>query len=142
MAVTVTRADEIDVSRGDVFVHPGAVPHVSGQIEAMVVWMAEQPFVPGKSYLLKHLTRQTSAEIAALRYGVDVNTLEKRPITRLGLNEVGQVQLSLTRPIAYDAYQSNSATGAFIVIDRLTNTTVGAGMILEPGDGRESGDHW
>src|SRR4051794_25974756 len=141
MAVTVTLADEIDVSRGDVLVHPGSAPHVSGQIEAMVVWMAEQPFVPGKSYLLKHTTRQTAAEIAALRYGVDVNSLEKRPIRKLGLNEVGQVQLSLTRPIAYDAYQRNAATGAFVVIDRLTNNTVGAGMILEPSDGRESGDH-
>jgi bifunctional enzyme CysN/CysC len=132
-AVTVTLTDEVDVSRGDMLVHPDNPPHVSSQIEAMVVWMAEQPFVPGRTYTLKHTTRQVSAEIAELRYAVDVNTLDKKPIARLGLNEVGHVQLSLTQPLACDPYRTNAATGAFILIDRLTNTTVGAGMILEAG---------
>jgi bifunctional enzyme CysN/CysC len=132
-AVTVTLTDEVDVSRGDTLVRPDSPPHVSSQIEAMVVWMAEQPLVPGRTYVLKHATRQVSAEVAAFRYGVDVNTLEHRAVARLGLNEVGHVQLSLTRALACDPYRTNAATGAFILIDRLTNNTVGAGMILEAG---------
>jgi bifunctional enzyme CysN/CysC len=135
-AVTLTLTDEVDVSRGDMLVHPGSPPHVSGQVEAMVVWMAEQPLVPGKAYTLKHTTRQVTAEVSAFRHGVDVNTLEHRAIARLGLNEVAQVQLSLTQPLACDPYRVNAATGAFILIDRLTNNTVGAGMILEAGGPR------
>src|SRR5215468_7172049 len=135
-AVTVTLADEVDVSRGDMLVLPQNQPHVSSEIEAMVVWMAEQPFVPGRPYTLKQTTRQVAAELASFRYGVDVNTLEHRPITRLGLNEVGHVQLSLTQALACDPYRTNAATGAFILIDRLSNNTVGAGMILEAGSGR------
>ena len=142
MAVTVTLADEIDVSRGDMLVHPDDLPHVSTQIEAMVVWMADKPFVQGRSYWIKQTTRTVSAEIAQFRYGVEINTLEKRPVTQLGLNEVGHVLLSLNQPIAFDAYRVNAATGGFIVIDRLTNTTVGAGMILEPQDRGGRGDHW
>jgi bifunctional enzyme CysN/CysC len=141
-AVTVTLEDEIDVSRGDMLVHPGNEPHVSSNIEAMVVWMAEKPFVSGKSYWIKQTTRQVAGELAELRYGVDVNTLEKRLATQLAMNEVGHVLLSVNQPIAYDPYKSNAATGAFIIIDRLTNNTVGAGMILEPGDRRTTGDHW
>src|SRR5688572_2679422 len=137
-AVTVTLADEVDVSRGDVLVHPDNQPHVSSQVEAMVVWMAEQPLVPGRTYTLKHTARQVAAEVAAFRYGVDVNTLDHRAVARLGLNEVGQVQLSLTQPLACDPYRTNAATGAFILIDRLTNNTVGAGMILEAGTPRQA----
>jgi bifunctional enzyme CysN/CysC len=141
-AVTLTLTDEVDVSRGDMLVRPDNLPAVSGQVEAMVVWMAEQPFVPGRQYTLKQTTRQVTAEIATLRYGVDVNTLEQRAIARLNLNEVGHVQLSLTQPICCDPYRRNAATGAFILIDRLTNNTVGAGMILEAGAGRGPGDVW
>src|SRR5947209_6228830 len=137
-AVTVTLADEVDVSRRDMLVHPDSPPHVSREIEAMVVWMAEQPFVPGKTYTLKQTTRQVAAEVAAFRYAVDVNTLEHRAAARLGLNEVGHVQLSLTQPLACDPYRTNPATGAFILIDRLTNNTVGAGMILEAGTARQA----
>src|SRR5262249_29567810 len=110
----------------------------TGLIEAMVVWMAEQPLVSGRTYTLKHTTRQVSAEVAAFRYGVDVNTLDHRPITRLGLNQVGHVQVGMTRPPACDPYRTNAATGAFILIDRLTNNTVGAGMILEAGVQRQA----
>ncbi len=137
-AVTVTLADEVDVSRGDMLVQPDNPPHVSSEIEAMVVWMAEQPLAPGRTYTLKHATRQVTAEVASFRYGVDVNTLEHCSIARLGLNEVGHVQLSLTQALACDPYRFNAATGAFILIDRLTNSTVGAGMILEAG----SRDAW
>ncbi len=141
-AVTVTLADEIDVSRGNMLVPPANPPHVSSEMEAMVVWMAEQPLVPGRPYTLKQTTQQVTAEVASFSYGVDVNTLEHRDIPRLGLNEVGHVQLSLTRPLAYDPYRINSSTGAFILIDRLTNNTVGAGMILESGSHRSSSDAW
>jgi bifunctional enzyme CysN/CysC len=141
-AVTVTLADEVDVSRGDMLVHPDNLPHVSSQIEAMVVWMAEQPFVPGRTYTLKQTTRQVAAEVSAFRHAVDVNSLEHRAVARLGLNELGHVQLSLTQPLACDPYRNNPATGAFILIDRLTNNTVGAGMILEAGSGRAPGDGW
>src|SRR3954449_3180974 len=142
MAVTVTLEDEIDVSRGDVLVHPGSAPHVSGQVEAMVVWMAEQPFLPGKSYWVKQTTRTVSGEIADLRYAVDVNSLEKRPAAQLAMNEVGHVLLGLTQPLAYDPYKINPATGAFILVDRLTNNTVGAGVILQAQDRGPPRDHW
>jgi bifunctional enzyme CysN/CysC len=141
-AVTVTLEDEIDVSRGDMLVHPGEEPRVSSQVEAMVVWMGENAFVPGRTYWIKHTTRTVGGEIAELRYAVDVNTLEKRPATQLAMNEVGHVLLSLNQPIAYDPYKINAATGAFIVIDRITNNTVGAGMILEHTDRRAQGDLW
>ncbi len=141
-AVTVTLTDEVDVSRGDMLVLPDNPPHLSNDIEAMIVWMAEQPLVPGRQYTLKLTTQQATAEVASFRYGVDVNTLEHRDITRLGLNEVGYVQLSLTQPLACDPYRSNAATGAFILIDRLSNNTVGAGMIVEAGTGRTPGDAW
>ncbi len=142
MAVTLTLQDEIDISRGDTLVHAdGGKPHLAQQVEAMVVWMDEKPFVPGRSYWIKHTTRIVTGEIAELRHAVDVNTLETRPATQLALNEVGQVVLSLSQPIAFDAYKVNPATGALIIIDRLTNTTAGAGMILEPA-GRSDGDVW
>ena len=142
MAVTVTLEDEIDVSRGDMLVHPGNTPHVSALVEGIVVWMAETPFTPGRSYWIKHTTRTVAGQIAELRYGVDVNTLEKHPATQLQMNEVGHVVLELNQPIAYDPYKINPATGAFIVIDRLTNNTVGAGMIQEHVERRAGGDLW
>ena len=131
-AVTVTLADEVDISRGDMLVHPQDPPSLAHQLEAMVVWMSDQPFAAGKSYWIKHATRTVSGEIADLRYAVDVNTQEHRPAARLSLNEVGHVVLTLSQPLAFDAYKTNRTTGAFIIIDRLTNNTVGAGMILGP----------
>jgi bifunctional enzyme CysN/CysC len=115
---------------------------VSSLIEAMVVWMAEKPFTSGRSYWIKQTTRTVAGQIAELRYGVDVNTLEKHPATQLQMNEVGHVVLELNQPIAYDPYKINPATGAFIVIDRITNNTVGAGMILEHAERRTGGDLW
>lgn len=141
-AVTVTLTEEVDLSRGDMLVLPDNPPSVSCDIQAMVVWMAEQPLVPGRLYTLKQTTKQVTAEVASFRYGVDVNTLEQRPIARLGLNEVGCVQFTLTQALACDPYHTNAATGAFILIDRLTNNTLGAGMIVDTGSGRASGDLW
>src|SRR5262245_8693897 len=142
MAVTVTLDDEIDVSRGDMLVHPGETPFVSNRVEAMVVWMAEKPLTPGRSYWIKQTTRTVPGRIVELRYGVDVNTLEKRPALQLAMNDVGQIALVLDQPIACDPYATHRATGAFIVIDRLTNNTVGAGMILRHADRRAGDDLW
>jgi bifunctional enzyme CysN/CysC len=143
-AVTVTLEDEIDLSRGDMLIHASGAnpPHLSHQVEAMVVWMHEKPLAPGRSYWIKHATRLVSGQVGQIRYGVDVNTLEKRDASSLGLNEVGHVMIELNQPIAYDAYKASPTTGAFIIIDRLANTTVGAGMILTPTDRGGAGDHW
>jgi bifunctional enzyme CysN/CysC len=145
MAVTVTLEDEIDVSRGDLLVHaeaePGAsaAPQVGNQVDAMIVWMNEQPLVPGKSYWFKQTTRVVTGSVSEVACGVDVNTLEQRPATALALNEVGRVVLTLSTPLVFDPYKVNPATGAFIVIDRLTNNTVGAGMILRRAAGTDVG---
>jgi bifunctional enzyme CysN/CysC len=142
MSVAVTLTDQIDVSRGDMLVHPDSPPRVSSQIEAMVVWMAQEPFVPGRPYWIKQATRLVSGEIAAFRHGVDINTLERRPITQLAMNQIGQVSLSLNQSIAWDEYKANAATGAFILIDRLNNNTVGAGMIVAAPEREGGTDHW
>jgi len=141
MAVTLTLSDEVDCSRGDMLVRPDQLPLQGDEVEAMVVWMADKPFVPGRSYLLKQTTRVVPAELAQLHHAVDVNSLERRPASSLAMNEVGRVTLALHRPIAYDPYKHNRATGAFILIDRSSNGTVGAGMLLERGD-RPSEDAW
>jgi bifunctional enzyme CysN/CysC len=133
LAVTVTLADEIDVSRGDMLVHPSAVPHVARSIEATVVWMHETPLRLGTSYLLKHGTKLVSAEVTEIHDRLDVTTLERHPARSLGLNDIGRVTLTAARPLLFDAYRESRGTGAFILIDRLTNGTYGAGMILGPG---------
>jgi bifunctional enzyme CysN/CysC len=130
LAVTVFLDGDIDVSRGDMIVHPNNVPRVGRRLEAMVVWMAAEPFVPGKVYTVKHTTRLAPGTLSALRYRVDVNTLHRAPAASLGMNEIGRCVLELGRPIAYDPYVRNRSTGALILIDRATNNTVGAGMIL------------
>ncbi|MCA9211716.1 MAG: adenylyl-sulfate kinase [Planctomycetales bacterium] len=138
MAVTLTLEDEIDVSRGDMLVHPRNVPRSDEKFDAMVVWMDEQPMVPGKGYLIKHANLVVPGRISTLRYRVDVNTLHSENAPTLALNEIGRCALSLDRPIAYDGYRRNRSTGAFVVIDRITNGTVAAGMILDrnvEGDG-------
>ena len=131
MSVTVTLEDEIDVSRGDMLVHPGNVPRVDRTCEAMVVWMAEQPLVPGKQYLIKHTTKVVTGAVSTLRYRVDVNTLHRQDAPALNMNEVGRCTLTVNQPLAFDPYSKNRLTGAFIFIDRLTNNTVGAGMIID-----------
>jgi bifunctional enzyme CysN/CysC len=130
-AVTITLEDEIDISRGDMLVRPGNMPRLTDRFDAMLVWMAEQPMVPGKQYLIKHTTKMVTGTVACLRYRIDVNTLHRQQAERLNLNEIGRCQISTAQPLAIDAYRRNRATGAFILIDRLTNATVGAGMILD-----------
>ncbi|MCH8242963.1 MAG: sulfate adenylyltransferase subunit CysN, partial [Planctomycetes bacterium] len=141
-AVTLTLEDEIDISRGDMIVRPGNLPRMEQQFEAMVVWMAEETMVPGKQYLFKQTTRTVPGEINTLRYQVDVNTLHRIDAPTLGLNEIGRCAVSLKQPIAFDGYRRNRATGAFIIIDRMTNVTIGAGMILDRKTDAQRLDHW
>ncbi|MFW6155152.1 MAG: sulfate adenylyltransferase subunit CysN [Planctomycetota bacterium] len=131
LAVGVTLEDDVDVSRGDMLAHVRNVPRVDRTVEAMILWMAPEPMRTDTPYLIKHLTRTLPAEISALRYGVDVNTLHRHDTDQLGLNEIGRCVVRLGQPIAYDPYTRNRSTGAFIVVDRVTNRTVGAGMILD-----------
>jgi bifunctional enzyme CysN/CysC len=138
-AVTLTMEDEIDISRGDLLVHADNVPTVSDSFEAMLVWMAEEPMLPGKKYDIKRATSYVQGSIASIVHKVDVNTLDEGPASALQLNEIGKVKVSLDSAIALDGYDSNRTTGAFIIIDRLTNGTVGAGMIVAPAAAAHGG---
>lgn len=128
-SITLTLADEIDISRGDVIARPDDLPGVADQFEAAVVWMSDEPMLPGRPYWLKVGTKQVSATITEPKYKVHVNTLEHLAAKKLELNEIGVCNLSLDQPIAFDAYKDCRETGAFILIDRLSNSTVGAGML-------------
>jgi bifunctional enzyme CysN/CysC len=142
MSVTLTLEDEIDVSRGDMLVHPGNVPRTDSKFETMLVWMAEEPLVPGKQYLIKGNNKMVPATVSTVRYRVDINTLRRQDASTLRLNEIGRCNVNASQPIIYDPYRQNRSTGAFVVIDRLTNTTVGAGMILDRTSSKEQGASW
>ena len=129
-AVTITLTDEVDVSRGDVLVSPAAPAEVSHSVVAHVVWMAEQPLVPGRSYFLRQASLKTPVVVSAVEHRIDVNTLERSPADALELNAIGVCRLTTTRPLVFDAYAQNRTMGAFILVDRLSNNTVGAGMII------------
>jgi bifunctional enzyme CysN/CysC len=128
-SVTLTLSDEVDVSRGDVLSTAASPPEVADQFEATLVWMDDDAMLPGRPYILKLGTRQVAAQITEPKYKVNVNTLERLAAKRLELNEIGVVNLSLDAPIAFDAYSDNHDLGGFILIDRMTNRTVGAGML-------------
>ncbi|MCM2265856.1 MAG: adenylyl-sulfate kinase, partial [Desulfuromonadales bacterium] len=128
-AVTLTLTDEIDISRGDLLSEPQTRPAHADQFEARVVWLHEEPLLPGRSYLLKSGAAVVPAQVSTLKCKVNVNTLQQEPGRTLQLNEVGVCNLALGKALAFDPYQDNRATGSFILIDRLTNATVGAGMI-------------
>ena len=128
-AVTLTLADEIDVSRGDVIATAETPPHVGSQFEATVVWMAEEPLLRGRTYLMRAGTKTVPATVAPVRFKLDVDTGEQIAANQLDLNEIGVVQLELGQPIAFDPYVENRDTGGFILIDRITNHTVGAGLL-------------
>lgn len=130
MAVTITLAHEIDISRGDMLVRPGNVPEVSRYVEARVVWMHSDPLQLNRQYLIKQTTQQASAAVTAVNYRVDVNTLEHIEAETLSLNEIGVVRVEARKPLFFDPYGENRATGSFILIDPLSNLTIGAGMIL------------
>ena len=131
MAVTLTLEDEIDVSRGDVFARPNNAPPFENAVEAMIVWMNDAPLEAGRSYLLKQATQTTSAVVTHLRYKTNIETMRSEPATKLELNGIGRVRLEAARPLAADSYAKNRRTGSFILVDRLTNATMGAGMIVE-----------
>ncbi len=131
-APVLTLEDEIDLSRGDLLAKAGSVPRIARTVDAMLVWLAEAPMVPGKQYYAKHTTRVGNAVIDRIDHAVDVNTLEHRSAPSLGLNEIGRCRITFSEPIAWDPYEENRSTGSFIVIDRMTNVTVGAGMLLPP----------
>ncbi|HET9960618.1 MAG TPA: sulfate adenylyltransferase subunit CysN [Polyangiaceae bacterium] len=133
MSVTLRLAEEIDISRGDMLVHPASRPSVGKRFEAMLVWMSERALDLQKSYLLKHTTQMVRAEIEGVAFTTDLETLKQQPATRLELNDIGRVTISCHRPLFYDAYRDNRSTGSFILVDSLTNNTVAAGMIL-PGE--------
>ncbi|MGC4080443.1 MAG: sulfate adenylyltransferase subunit CysN [Rubrivivax sp.] len=128
-SVTLTLADEVDISRGDVISAADAPAEVADQFEATIVWMADEPMLPGRPYLLKLGTRTVSASVTEPKYKVNVNTMERLAAKQLELNEIGVCNIALDRAVPFDAYQANRETGGFILIDRLTNNTVGAGML-------------
>jgi bifunctional enzyme CysN/CysC len=140
-AVTLTLADEIDIARGDVLADPHDPPEFVDQFAAHVIWMSEQPLVPGRSYLMKIGARTLPASVTALKHRVDIDTLAHLAENTLSLNEIGFCNLSTAAPIAFDPYAVNRDTGAFILIDRSTNDTAGAGMIVF-GLRRASNIHW
>jgi bifunctional enzyme CysN/CysC len=140
-AVTLTLADEVDVSRGDILAPASQRPEVSDQFSAHLLWMAEDEMLPGRQYLLKIGTRTLPATVTELKHKIDVNTLDHSAAKTLALNEVGYGNLSLAQPIAFDPYVENRDTGGFILIDRFNNNTVGAGMI-DFGLRRATNVHW
>ena len=128
-SVTLTLADEVDISRGDLLCAADRPAGVADQFEADIIWMHEQPLLPGRPYLLKHGTRTVSATFGHPKYQVNVNTLEHLAATTLELNEIGVCNVSLDRPVPFDPYREEPETGGFVIIDRLTNVTVGAGLL-------------
>lgn len=128
-SVTLTLADEIDISRGDIISTAESPAEVADQFQATVIWMADDPMLPGRPYLLKIGARTVTATITEPRYKVNVNTMEHLAAKQLELNEIGVCNLAMDRMIAFDAYSENHETGGFILIDRISNNTVGAGML-------------
>ena len=128
-SVTITLEDEVDVSRGDILCAEDSPAEVADQFECTLVWMAEEPMLPGRPYLVKLGTRTVGATVTEPKYKLNVNTLEHLAAKQLELNEIGVCKLALDRAVPFDAYAENRTTGGFIVIDRMTNNTVGAGML-------------
>ncbi len=130
-SVTITLNDEIDISRGDMLVHPNNLPKVERHFEAMLVWMDESPMKNGTQFLIKHTSQTTKARIDKIQHLVDVNTLEKRNSDKFELNEIGRVVITTTKPLFFDAYKKNRQTGSFIFIDPVTHNTCAVGMIID-----------
>ena len=140
-SVTLTLTDEIDISRGDVIATSETPPEISDQFDTTIIWLSEEPMLPGRSYRMKTSSRLVSATVNAPKHKTDVNTLQKLPAKTLQLNEIGNCTLAVDRPIAFDSYNENRQTGSFILIDRMTNNTVGMGMINFPLR-RAANIHW
>ena len=129
-AVTLTLEDEIDISRGDMLVHSTNTPYFTDYLEVQLVWMTEEPMEIGKQYLFKQATKKTTGSVTDVKFKIDINTLAQEATKTLQLNEIGRCELVLAQRIAFDTYKENRTTGSFIIIDRLSNVTVGAGMII------------
>ena len=139
MAVTLTLEDEIDISRGDIITGSQQVaPSIADKFKSSIVWMAEQPMKPGCRYPIKLATRSVSGSVSMIHHRIDVNTLEHHDANELKLNEIGTCTIAVNASVVFDPYQRNKTNGSFIVIDRLTNATVGAGMIT----GDASAEDW
>ena len=134
MAVTLTMEDEIDISRGDLITSSDNLPTVADIFNATIVWMTEKPMTPGRQYYIKLATRNVSGSISKILHRIDVNTLEHHQAQDLKLNEIGLCSVAVNAPVVFDPYNNNKGTGAFIIIDRLTNVTIGAGMITGGAD--------
>lgn len=130
-AVTITLADEIDISRGEMIVHPDNMPRSERHFEAMMVWMDEKPMNPNTQFYIKHTTNTTKARFDQIKYKVDVNTMEKSEIGHLELNEIGRVVLTTVKPLFFDPYIKNRETGSFILIDPVSHNTCAVGMIID-----------
>ena len=141
-SVTLVLEDEVDCSRGDMIVRPGNVPKVSNTFDATIVWLNADAMIPGKTYLFKHTTQTVAGQIDSLRYRVDVNTLHRAPSPELQLNEIGRCSITVNQDLFFDAYRRNRGTGSFIIIDRITNATVGAGMISDRDTVRQRTASW
>jgi sulfate adenylyltransferase subunit 1 len=133
-AITITLNDEIDISRGDILVKAEEQPDISDTFDVNIVWMSEEPLEKEKSYFIKRASTFTTGTVDSFYYKRDVNTLEKEQTNSLQLNEIAKAKLSLNQSMAYEAYEKNKAMGSFIIIDRITNNTVGAGMILQKSE--------
>ena len=138
LSVTLRLEDAVDVGRGDLIAAADSAPPVRTLLEATAVWLSERPLDPGRAYLLKHTTRLVPARVEAVRWRLDPETLERQDAERLELNELGRLSVRCARPIAGDDYADDRATGAFILIDAITNDTVAAGTLVAPEDGREA----
>jgi len=136
-SVTVALEDEIDISRGDMIVHPDNQPRMERQFEAMLVWMDEKIMNKNTQFYIKHTTNTTKARIDQIRYKIDVNTLEKTSIETFKLNEIGRVILTTTKPLFFDPYNKNRQTGSFILIDPVTHNTCAVGMIIDKLSGKK-----
>jgi sulfate adenylyltransferase subunit 1 len=131
LAVTITLEDEIDISRGDMIVKADNLPLNSNTYKSTLVWMAEEPMMPNKQYGFKFATKFVPGVVSNINHTIDVNTMHHDEAVHLNLNEIADVDIKLTQDVACDSYQKNQGTGSFIIIDRLSNTTVGAGMIID-----------
>ena len=130
-SVTLQLEDEIDIGRGDMLCHPANMPRATRTNEAMVVWMQETPLHAGMTYLIKHTTQSVRGSVARLHYRVDPDTMSRVDVPQLGLNDIGRITLETYKPLFWDPYEHNRATGAFIFIDPLTNATAGVGMLMD-----------
>ena len=128
-SVTILLEDEIDASRGNMLARSDSLPGVADQFETTIIWMADEPMLPGRQYWIKIGAKQATGVVTSLKHKVNVNTLDKLAAKTLHLNEIGVCNISLDQPVGFDPYKDNRDTGGFILIDRLTNGTVGAGLI-------------